>query len=98
MNEKDAEGVHIRWLIDDKNGAPTFAMRHFIVEPKGHTPLHSHDWEHEVYILEGKGKIQYEQKEADISKGDAVFIEPNQLHQFRNTGDEPLKFICMVPL
>ncbi len=96
--EKDAKDVQIRWLIDDKNGAPTFAMRHFTVEPGGWTPLHKHDWEHEVFVLEGKGKVLYRETETEILPGDAVFIEPNQLHQFKNTGDKALKFLCMVPI
>ncbi|MFH1179934.1 MAG: cupin, partial [Candidatus Bathyarchaeota archaeon] len=50
-----AEKVKIRWLINEKNGALNFAMRRFEVEPGGYTPYHTHDWEHEVYVLEGEG-------------------------------------------
>ncbi len=50
-----AAGCKVRWLIGEGDKAPTFAMREFEVEPGGHTPKHFHDYEHEVYVIEGKG-------------------------------------------
>ena len=57
-NEVTMEGAHdcrVRWLIGEKESAPTFAMREFEVSPGGHTPKHFHDYEHEVYVLAGDG-------------------------------------------
>ena len=98
VQEDGAVGVKIKWLIDKSAGAPTFAMRHFSVQPGGHTPLHSHDWEHEVYVLEGEGLVRHENKEYPIRPGDAIFVPPNQAHQFRSTESSHLRFLCMVPL
>ncbi|HEY5765719.1 MAG TPA: cupin domain-containing protein, partial [Candidatus Deferrimicrobiaceae bacterium] len=53
--DPDARGVTIRVLMGENVGAPTFTMRHFEVAPGGSTPYHSHPWEHEVYVLSGKG-------------------------------------------
>jgi hypothetical protein len=47
-----SSGCRVRWLVDEKDGAPTFAMRQFEVAPGGHTPQHFHDYEHEVFVLE----------------------------------------------
>ena len=55
--EQGAEGVRIRWIISQADGAPNFAMRHFEIAPGGHTPHHAHDWEHEVFILTGRGNV-----------------------------------------
>jgi len=98
VKEEGAEGVKIKWLLDKSIGAPTFAMRHFTVQPGGHTPLHKHDWEHEVYVLEGEGFVRSEGQEHSIRPGDAIFVPPNQLHQFRSSGSSHLRFLCMVPL
>ena len=54
---EDAQGVSKRVLIGKNEGAPTFYMRHFHISPHGFSPLHSHPWEHEVYIISGKGSI-----------------------------------------
>jgi quercetin dioxygenase-like cupin family protein len=93
-----AKGVVIRWLIDEKTGAPNFAMRRFEIEPGGYTPLHEHDWEHELFILEGEGLAVSESGEQPIKAGDAIFMPSNERHQFRNTGPRPLTMLCMIPL
>jgi quercetin dioxygenase-like cupin family protein len=98
VQEEGAEGVTIKWLLDKSVGAPTFAMRHFTFQPRGHTPLHKHDWEHEVYVLEGEGFVRHQDQEYPIRLGDAIFVPPNQLHQFRSTETSRLRFLCMVPL
>ena len=53
----DTVGCHVRWLVDETDGAPNFAMRQFDVAPGGYTPRHSHPYEHEVYVLEGTGEV-----------------------------------------
>ena len=55
--------VQMRILISTEDNAPNFIMRLFHVEPGGHTPYHSHDWEHEVFITDGKGVLITNQKE-----------------------------------
>ena len=57
VNVEGAKGTKIRWLISQKDNAPNFAMRMFEVEPNGNTPFHLHTWEHEVFCLEGTGKL-----------------------------------------
>jgi len=37
------------------------------------------------------------QETKQASAGDVLFIPANQLHQFRNGGGTPLKFMCLVP-
>jgi quercetin dioxygenase-like cupin family protein len=99
-NEVTMEGAHackVRWLIGEKEKAPTFAMREFEVSPGGHTPKHFHDYEHEVYVLSGAGTIVDGDKEQPLAAGDVVFIAPNDVHQFRNTGSEPMRFLCLIP-
>ena len=96
--EHGAVGVKIRWIIAEADGAPTFAMRHFEIAPGGHTPHHTHPWEHEVFILSGKGKVVGADGEHDLVPGTTVLVEPNEVHHFANDGDEPLTLLCLVPL
>lgn len=91
------EGVTIRWLISRDDGAPNFAMRLFEVAPGGHSPLHEHQWEHEVYIVEGRGELDWEGESRPFAGGDFIFVAPGREHRFRNTGPGPLKFLCLVP-
>ena len=95
--EQGAQHTTVRWLIAEKEGAPNFAMRLFEIGPNGHTPQHTHAWEHEVFVLDGEGAVVSAQRAHPISKGSVVFIPGNELHQFKNTGSEPLRMLCMVP-
>ena len=98
VKEPGAQGVTIRWLITQKDGAPNFAMRIFEVEAGGFTPYHNHSWEHEVFILEGRGTLVTEEKNLPLNKGDAVFVPPDEKHQFKNDSDEKFTFICLIPI
>ena len=93
-----ARGVEIRVLISKDDGAPTFAMRMFEVQPGGHTPLHRHPHEHEVFVLEGTGVVVHEGKEHRLAPEVVVFVPGGDEHCFKNTGNSLLRFLCLVPL
>jgi quercetin dioxygenase-like cupin family protein len=95
--DEGALKLKVRWLITKEMGAPNFAMRLFEMDPRGHSPLHSHPWEHEVFIVEGEGTIVSAEGEKRFKAGDVVFILPNEKHQFKNNGTKGLKFLCLVP-
>ena len=95
--EQGIKDVMVRWLISKKDGAENFAMRLFEIGPEGHTPLHQHDWEHEVFILGGTGVTRSKIKDAPFKKGDVFFIPPTEWHQFVNTGKETMKLLCLIP-
>lgn len=92
-----ASQCRVRWLIGTPDGAPNFAMRQFEVAPGGYTPRHSHPYEHEVYVLDGEGTVTEGNQVHPIRAGDIVYVAPDEIHQFRNAGDRPLKFLCLVP-
>ena len=76
---------------------PNFHLRVFDLAPGGHTPLHTHAWEHEVFVVKGTGKIALEGRHEPLAEGDAVLVEPNELHQFVNDGETPMRMICVIP-
>ncbi len=82
-----AVGVSKRVLIGEEDGAPNFIMRQFTLQPGGKTPYHTHNWEHEVYVLSGTGIARHGDGESDISAGCAVLVLPNEEHGFVNTGE-----------
>ena len=96
--DEGASKLKVRWLITKEMGAPNFAMRLFEMEPKGHSPFHSHPWEHEVFILEGEGVVASEEGEKKFRAGDVIFILPNEKHQLKNNGEKNVKFLCLVPI
>lgn len=97
VDAEGAAGVKIRWVLKREDGTPNFAMREFELAPGGHTPFHAHDWEHEVFILEGEGVVASAEGEHELRPGTAVLVPPGEDHNFKNTGAGPLRFLCLVP-
>lgn len=91
-------GVVKREVINADDGAPNYCMRVFEVAPGSSTPLHTHAWEHEVYVLSGKGVAVGKEGETPISRDSVVFVPPEEMHCFKNNGDKVLRFICVIPL
>ena len=91
---KDVTG---RVLIGKADGADNFCMRMFELAEGGYTPKHSHDWEHEIFFHAGKGEVLRENEWVPVEQGHVAFIPGNREHQIRNTGSEPLMFICLIP-
>jgi quercetin dioxygenase-like cupin family protein len=95
--EQGIKNIKVRWLISKKDGAQNFAMRLFEIKPGGYSPMHQHEWEHEVFILEGNGFVKDQINERPLNPGDALFIKPMELHQLVNRGNSTLKFLCLIP-
>ncbi|MBX3363741.1 MAG: cupin domain-containing protein [Phycisphaeraceae bacterium] len=93
-------GASMALMIGREHGAPHFSLRHFRVEPGGHTPRHSHDYEHEVFVVAGQGTVLLEGSTHPIKAGDTILVPANEEHQFTSDPDQPdgLRFLCLVPV
>ncbi|MFW9808605.1 MAG: cupin domain-containing protein [Candidatus Thorarchaeota archaeon] len=94
-----SKNVFVRWLIGRNTGAKTYAMRRFEIKPGGIIPLHSHEEEHEIFVLDGEAKVLGAEEGAVAKKDDVVFVESNLPHGYDNTeGKKSFCFICIIPL
>ena len=92
------KGVTKQLVVGSADGAPNFSFRVFTVEPGGHSPHHSHDVEHLNLVLSGQGAlVDGDGNLNPITAGEFAFVAPHDVHQFRNTGNEPFVFLCAVP-
>jgi quercetin dioxygenase-like cupin family protein len=94
----DAQKAAVRVLFGPKDGAPTFAMRQFELEPGGFTPHHNHPFEHQILVMQGQMVAVSENGDIPVGVGDVLMIMPGEKHQFRNDSAQPAKFLCMVPV
>lgn len=92
-----AKGVAGRVLLGRADGAPNFCMRLFELARQGHTPRHSHDWEHEIFFHAGRGEVYGDGQWRPVEAGSVALIPGGEEHQIRNIGDAPLAFVCLVP-
>ena len=91
-----SRGASIQWLLSKRDGVPHFYMRLVTVEPGGIIPLHQHEVIHEMYILKGKGAVLRPDGEIPIGENDFVYMPSGEIHGTKNTGTEPLQFICCI--
>jgi len=97
IDEPDITGVRMKVLLGSDDGAPNFIMREFAIEKGGHTAYHTHEWEHEVYVLDGEGAIKQGDREIPVEKGSFALVKSHEEHQFLNKGSSTFRFICVVP-
>jgi quercetin dioxygenase-like cupin family protein len=94
----EAPGVTIRWVIDEKSdGAPNYALRMIEVQAGGHTPKHTHPYEHENFVVEGQGRVLLEDQWHAVGPGSVVFVPAGALHCYENMGEAPFRFLCGIP-
>ncbi len=92
-------GASMAIMVGRSDGAPNFAIRHICVEPGGHTPQHQHDYEHEVFVISGRGDILLGGERHAIRGGDVIYVPVEEEHQFRaDAQGEGLRFLCAVPM
>lgn len=90
-------GVRIRWLVSAKDGAPTYAMRLFELEPGAPIPEHAHPWEHEIYVLDGSMTVWVEEEAYELRRDMFIYIPPKVRHRYL-AGPEGARFLCVIPL
>lgn len=83
-------------LIGPREGAGSFAVRYFEVAPGGRSSLDEHRHDHGVVVLAGGGRVRLGEQWHAIRTGDVVYVASDEVHQFENTGAEPLGFLCVI--
>jgi len=92
------EGVKKRVVIGDNEGAPTFIMRIFDLDPGKSSPYHIHPWEHEVFVLQGRAVVTNDTgDQISIEEGHTIYIPPNEKHCLTNKGAGTFRFMCLIP-
>ena len=92
-----AQGIAARVVLGKADGAANFTMRVFEIAPGGHTPLHTHAWEHEMFIHAGAGEVFGNGRWNPVQAGNVVFIPGEEEHQIRNPHQDLLVVVCLVP-
>jgi quercetin dioxygenase-like cupin family protein len=91
-------GVTVRWLVSELDEAPRYALRLYEIEAGWATTAHTHYWEHQVFVLAGRGAVIAGAQEALLGEGDMVYIPPQERHQFVNKCEQPFCFLMALPI
>ena len=97
ISNPQAKNAFMKVLVSEKEGWEDYVMRVVEVEKEGYTPKHQHPWPHINYVIEGQGEIMIDGVLNPVEAGSYAFVPSDTLHQYKNTGDDVFKFICIVP-
>jgi quercetin dioxygenase-like cupin family protein len=67
------------------------------MDPNGYTDPHSHDdTEHLFIVLKGELGVKGSEGEVRIKPGEAVFVNPKQIHENFNAGGGEIEYISVT--
>ena len=92
-----AEGLRKGVLVGEDDGAPTFALRRFTLDPGARVPPHTNEIEHQQHVLKGEYVVGIDGHEHAVEAGDSLLIPAGVPHWYRNDADNQGAFICGVP-
>jgi len=65
------------------------------IETYGETPVHYHECEEVIVILQGSGRLTIGGKDKDFGKNSTLIIAPEVVHQIVNTGNGEILLIAV---
>lgn len=64
-------------------------------------PLHSHNCDEQVLILEGEGFVEVHEASGvireQLTKDDTAYVKKDVFHRYQNTGDAPMRILWIYP-
>lgn len=93
----EASSATETWLIGKAERAENFAMRYYRLGPAGASAEEAHPYDHGILFLHGSGEVLLGDETHPVSQGDVLYISPDERHQIRNSGEEPLGWLCVIP-
>jgi mannose-6-phosphate isomerase-like protein (cupin superfamily) len=77
-------------------GVQSHSLAEVRIPPGGSSSAHYHKRSEESYlILSGQAKLVVDSQERTLKQGDAVLIEPPEVHQISNPFEENLVFLAV---
>lgn len=66
------------------------------VPPGGITHRHAHAWAQVNLVVAGAGLLEVDRVDHPVRQGDVVYIEPEEVHCYRNHGEEVLVILGVL--
>jgi quercetin dioxygenase-like cupin family protein len=81
-------------VTPEKHGSP-FSFNMMKLAPKGVVKIQAHDDQHAVFVHSGQCRILLGEKWVDVPQGGYVYIPPNLIHSFENSGTVPAEVLIL---
>ncbi|AFS81026.1 cupin [Candidatus Nitrosopumilus koreensis AR1] len=90
------EGTTIKQFFDPHNTEIGYSLAQFTLEPGKKSKLHKLKSSEIYYILEGNASLMIDDKVLELNKDDSACVPPNSKQSIKNTGEQNLRFLCIV--
>ena len=92
------EGTMIRQVFHPHNTSNgiRYSISHSELKPGKKSKLHKMKTSEVYYILQGEGILQIDDDTFKVSKDQAIYIPPHSKQCIENTGNDELRFLCIV--
>lgn len=91
-------GLEHQSLACSKDGLGQIEVWKQTIGPGEETPLHKHDCEEVIVILEGEGACVVEGTTEPFKADETVIVTPNLVHKICNTGQTPLRLMASLSM
>jgi quercetin dioxygenase-like cupin family protein len=88
-----ARGVKTQPLVLPERGSTSLTMGISTFQPGSVIPLHSHNVEEAITILEGEATAIIDGQEYPVRAYDTTFVPPGVPHHFRNDSGRVMRFL-----
>jgi len=96
IEEHKLPGLSHRTVAGPLQGFHSLEVWVQTVDPGAATPVHRHDCEEAIVILEGQGVLALDGGEQAFGPGETLLIPRNAVHQVTCDGPEPLRLIAAL--
>lgn len=95
LDEGALSGLRHRTVIDHLGGAKSLALWQEEHEPGFVVPLHLHDCEEIISVIEGEIEASIGEKKIQVAAGQSILIPERAPHGFEVTGAAPFKMFAI---
>ena len=96
IEEHKLPGLSHRTVAGPLQGLNTLEVWVQTVDPGAATPVHRHDCEEAIVVLEGHGVMEIEGQKQEFEPGNTLVIPRNAVHQVTCSGSEPLRLVAAL--
>jgi putative monooxygenase len=87
----------VSYQISDASGNGTLLAGISVLPPGTAIPMHAHDAEECVVLLEGSAICESPSTKYPLAPFDATIVEAGSAHRFVNTGEVPVRILWIYP-
>ena len=96
IEEHKLPGLSHRTVAGPLQGFHTLEVWVQTVDPGAATPVHRHDCEEAIVILEGHGVMEIDGLKQEFEPGNTLVVPCNAVHQLTCSGPEPLRLVAAL--